>query len=108
MPVDTRRYGSLQVGANNVDEVLRGFLGRFRLTGHVITNMVLHEFGHQAVDGAARRRQALQDVGALLVVIQGAQDAFQLADDFFRARDQIEFFTRGGRHFSCIPYGGMV
>jgi len=89
MPVDTRRYGSLQVGANNVDEVLRGFLGRFRLTGHVITNMVLHEFGHQAVDCASGCSEALKNVGTTGILIQRPENRLKLTDDFLGSVDEI-------------------
>lgn len=54
-----------------------------------MADVILHEFGHQAVDRASRRSQALQDVGALLVLVQATQGAFQLPDDLFRPVYQI-------------------
>jgi len=65
----------------------------------VISNVILHEFGHEAVDGPARGGEALEGIGAGFVVVERAQNAFKLADDFFRAVDEIQFFFRSMRHF---------
>ena len=70
--------------------------------------MVLHEFGHQAVDGAARGGEALEDIRAGIIFIQSAQNTFELPDDFLGAVDEVQFLARSVRHFSCLPSGGMV
>ena len=97
-----------EVGADDVDDIVGGFLGGFGIAGHVIADVVFHEFGHEAVDGAASGGEALESFGARFVLVEGAQDAFELADDFLGAVDEIEFFSGGVRHFGCLPYGGMV
>jgi len=58
----------------------------------MVADVVFHELAHQAIDGASGGRQSLQDVGALLIVIERAQDGFQLPDDFFGAIDEVQFF----------------
>jgi hypothetical protein len=56
----------------------------------VVADVVLHQFPHPAVDGAARG-QALQDVGAVPVLFNGAERGFQLADDFLGAGTTTSF-----------------
>jgi hypothetical protein len=85
--------GLLQVGADDFDHVLGGFGGRLGFARHVIEDVVLHQFGHQAVDGPAGGGEALQQVGAMRVFLHGAKNRFELADDFFCARDEIEMFA---------------
>jgi len=72
------------------------------MPGHVVADVVFHEFGHEAVNGAASGGKPLQGVGARFVLVEGAQDAFQLADNFLGAVDEIQFFARSVRHF-CLP-----
>jgi len=91
-----------------LDDVVGGFFRGFGIAGHVIADVVFHEFGHKAVDGPAGGGEALKGVGARLILVECTKDAFELADDFFGAVDEIEFFSGGVRHFSCLPYGGMV
>jgi len=76
------------------DEIVSGFLRGFRFSRHVVADVVLHQFAHEAVDGAACGGQALQDLGARLVLIQGAPDGFELPYDFLRAGEQIQLFSR--------------
>ena len=95
--------GLFQVGANDLDDVVGGFLGRFGIAGHVIADMVFHEFGHEAIYGAASGGEALQGVGARFILVEGAKNAFELADDFFGAVDEVEFFSGSVRHFACLP-----
>ncbi len=70
--------------------------------------MVFHELGHEAIDGAAGRRKALKHIGAGIILIQSAQDAFKLPDNFLGAVDEIQFFARSMRHFACLPYPSGV
>jgi len=65
----------------------------------MIADVVLHQLGHEAVDGAARGGKALEGVRAGLIVVQRAKNAFELPDDFLGAVDQVQFFARGVRHF---------
>ena len=54
--------------------------------------MILHQFSHQAIDGSAGSGEALQHFRALFVIIQGPENSFELADDFFGAVYEIYFF----------------
>jgi hypothetical protein len=94
------RDALLQISADDLDYVLGGFFGGFGILRHVIEDVVLHELGHQAVDGAASSGQAVKHFGALLVLIEAFEDGFQLADDFLGAVDEIQFFSGRMRHFA--------
>jgi hypothetical protein len=97
---------SLEVGANDLDNVVGGFLGRSGIAGHMVSDVVFHQFGHEAVDGAASGGEALESVGARLVFIEGAEDTFELANNFLGAIDEVEFFAGGMRHFQlAYPIG---
>lgn len=82
-----------QISANNFDEVIGRFLGGLRFPGHVVANVVLHEFAHKAADGATSGCEALQDVRTVGVLLEGALDGFELADDFLGAGNEIDFFA---------------
>lgn len=92
---DERRPSSIlfEVGADDVDDIVGSFLGGFGVAGHVVADMVFHEFRHEAVDGAASGGEALESLGARFMLVEGAQDAFELADDFLGAVDEVEFFA---------------
>ena len=60
---------------------------------HVVADMVFHQFRHQAVDRAPRGGQAMKNLRAVLVLVERALHRFQLANHFFRAIDQIQFFS---------------
>jgi hypothetical protein len=87
-------FALFEVGADDLNDIVGGFFGRFRIPRHVIPDVVFHQLSHQAVDGAARGGQALQHVSALLIFVEAAEDAFELANDFLGARDEVEFFAR--------------
>ena len=91
-----------------MDDIVGGFLRGFGIARHVVADVVFHEFGHEAVDGAASGGEALEGFGARFVLVEGAQDAFELADDFLGAVNEVEFFAGSVRHFACLPYRGMV
>jgi len=74
----------------------------FGIARHVVADMVFHEFGHEAVDGAASGGEALEGFGAGFVLVEGAQDAFKLADDFLGAVNEVEFFRGKCATFSCL------
>jgi len=59
-----------------------GFFRGLGIARHVVADDGLHQLAHEAVDGATRGGEALEDVGAGIIFIEGAQDAFELADDF--------------------------
>ena len=76
-----------------MDDIVSGFLRGLGIARHVVADVIFHEFGHEAVDGAASGREALEGFGARLVLVEGAQDAFELADDFLGAVDEVQFFA---------------
>ena len=84
-------------------DVVGGLFGRFRVAGHVVSNVVFHQFAHKAVDGPSCCGQALQNFRALLIFVKSAEHTFELADDFLGASDKVEFFARTMRHFACVP-----
>jgi len=63
-----------QIGTYDADEIVRRFFRRLAVPWHVVTNVVFHEFGHKAVDGSSCCGESLKDIGALFVVVQGAQN----------------------------------
>jgi hypothetical protein len=83
----------LQVGSDNFDEVIGGLLGGLCLPGHVIADVVFHEFTHEAVDGAAGSGEALEDVRTVGVFLNRALGRFELADDFLGTGEEVEFFA---------------
>jgi hypothetical protein len=83
----------LEVSADDFDDVLGRFRGSFGFAGHVIENVILHEFRHKAVDGAASGSEALKDIGAMSVFLQGVEHGLQLADKFFGTSDKVEMFA---------------
>jgi hypothetical protein len=83
-----------EISSHDFDHIFGGFFTGFGIPGHVVANVIFQKFAHQAIDGASRRREPLKNICALLVFIEPAQNAFQLADDFFGASRQIEFFFR--------------
>ena len=64
-----------------------------RILGHMVEDVIFHQFAHQAVDGAPGGREAVKDLGALLVVIQAFENRLELADDFPGSVDQIQCFS---------------
>src|ERR1700676_2911491 len=90
---------SFQVSPDNLDQVVGGIFRGLCVSRHVIADVVFHQFGHQAVDGSLRCRQAMQDLGAGFVFVQRALHGLQLTDDLFGSIDQVEFFSGYMRHF---------
>jgi hypothetical protein len=82
----------LEIGADNGDEIVCRFFRRLGMPGHVVADVILHQFSHEAIDGSAGSGEALQHFRALFVIIQGPMNGFELADDFFGAVNQIDFF----------------
>jgi len=87
-----------QIGADNGDEIVGGFLRRFGVSRHMVADVILHQFGHQTIDSAAGGGEALQHFRALFVLIESAKHRFELADDFFGAVYQVRFLFGGVRH----------
>ena len=83
----------LEVGADDFDHVLGGFGGGFRFARHVMEDVVLHEFAHEAVDGSTGSGEALQDIGAVGIFLESVEHGFQLANNFLGAGDEIETFA---------------
>jgi len=59
----------------------------------VIEDVVLHQLTHEGIEGAASRGQALQDIGAMRVVLDGVEGGLQLANQFLGARNEVELFV---------------
>jgi len=95
-----RRFALLEVAFHNFDYVIGSFFGRFRIPGHVVADVILHEFRHEGVDGAARGSEALQYVRTMFIFVQAAKNTFELPNDLFCPVDQIQLFSRGVRHFN--------
>jgi len=86
-------FSLFQIGADDLDDIVGSFFGGFGVAGHVVADVIFHKFGHQAIDGAARGGETLEDIRAAFVFVQGAQDAFELADDFLGAIEEVQFFS---------------
>lgn len=82
---------SFQESADNLDDVVSGSFGRFR---HVIANVVLQKFPHQAIDSTAGRRKALKNIVAGNVFFQAALDSFELPDNLLCPVNEVQFFSR--------------
>ena len=65
---------------------------RWRRTDKMYADVIFHQFPHEAVDGPAGGGKALENFGARVIVVEPAQNAFELADDFLGAVDEVEFF----------------
>jgi len=78
-----------------VDDIVGGFFRGFGIARHVVADVVFHQLGHEAVDGAARGGKALEGFGARVVLVVGAQDALELPDGLLGAVYEIQFFARG-------------
>jgi len=66
----------------------------------MIADVIFHELSHQAINGAARCGEALEYVSTRLILIQSAQHALKLADNFLGAVYQVQFFSRSMGHFN--------
>jgi hypothetical protein len=83
----------LQVCADNLDNVLSGLGRGLRFTRHVVEDVILQQFAHQAINRAAGGGKALQHIGAMGILFKSMKDGFQLSDDLFGACDEIELFA---------------
>ena len=77
-----------------MDDIVGSFFRGLGIARHVVADVVFHQFGHEAIDGATSGGEALEDLRAGIIFVQSAQDAFELADDFLAAVDEVEFFAR--------------
>jgi hypothetical protein len=84
----------LQVSANDLNDVLGGFFRGAGVLGHVVQDVIFHEFRHEAVDGAASGGEAAKHLGTLLVAIEALENRLELADYFLSAVNEIQFFSR--------------
>jgi len=97
--------GLLQIGADEVDEVLGDLLrGEGVLAGlqHVLADVVFEDLAHEAVDAAADVGEQHEDVGAVGVAGEGALDGIDLAADALDAGE--EFFVLTMAHFASCLY----
>jgi hypothetical protein len=60
----------------------------------VVEDVILHQFAHEAVNGAPRCGQPLQDIGAMGVLFERAKGGFQLSNDLLGAGNKFEL-SRG-------------
>jgi hypothetical protein len=90
-----RHLKLLKIGSDDTYDVIGGLFRRLRIARHMVSDVVFHQFAHEAIDGAARGGQTLQHFGALLIFIEAAENALELANDFLAACDEVEFFARG-------------
>ena len=95
--VSERRYlrPLFQVGAHDADQIVGSFFRRFAVSRHMVANVVFHELGHEAVDRSSGSREPLKDVCTLFVIVESAQNGFQLPDDFLCPVDKVQLFSRG-------------
>jgi hypothetical protein len=88
-------FSLLQISSHNMDDVGGCFFRRFRVSWHVVSDVVFHQLAHKAIDRTASCGQPLQRFGTWLVFVKCAKHTFELADDFLGAGNEIEFFARG-------------
>ena len=66
-------------------------------------NVVFDHLGHQAIDGAPRSDDEVQDRGAALFVVQRTLNRFDLAGDTPNPIEQLLFFlNRVGRDWNLV------
>ena len=65
----------------------------------MVANVVFHEFGHETVNRSPCCREPLQDVCALFIIIERAQNGLQLPDDLLCPVYKVQLFSRCVRHF---------
>lgn len=91
-------FGLLQIGADNLDHVVRRVRRGLRCTGHVVPDVILEQFLHQAIDRAPGSGQPLKNVGARRIFVKRPLNRLQLSHHFPRSIQQVEFFPRKMRH----------
>lgn len=64
-------------------------------------DVILHQFTHEAVNGAANGGQTLQDIGAVGIFFEGTQHRFELSNNFLRSINQFKFFAWYVCHLFC-------
>lgn len=101
-------FALLQISSHDLNDIVSGLFRRFRVSRHVVSDVIFHQLAHEAIDRTASCGQPLQRFGTWLVFVKCAKHALELADDFLGARDEVYLFACSVRHFACIPYGGMV
>jgi hypothetical protein len=67
---------------------------------HMFTNMVFNDLSDEAIEGAAARGGLLQDVGALLIGVDGPLDGLDLAAQSLDAVQQFDLFAGDVAHAS--------
>ena len=99
-PPYTRRL--LQVRAHHIDQFFGRMsalrIGLARRIDEVRANVILHDLGHQPIDGAAGARDQLQHVGTTDFLIERPFDGFDLSADTSHTIDQFGLFTNGVAH----------
>ena len=67
-----------QVATHDADQIIRSFFRRRGVSRHKAANAVLHEFGHDTVEGSPLSREPLENACALFAILKGAQNGLQL------------------------------
>jgi hypothetical protein len=91
-PVDITAPSLFEVCAHDADQIIDGLSGRLTVPRHVVANVILHEFGHEAVDRSPGRRESLKNVCALFIIVESTQNGLQLPDNLLCAIDKIQLF----------------
>jgi hypothetical protein len=84
-----RPANSFQVSTDNLDEVVGGIFQGLTASGHMIPDVVFHKFRHEAADCSTRGREALKQIGAWRILVQTAEDGFELADHFLGSINEV-------------------
>ncbi len=64
----------------------------------VRANVILHDLGHQPINGAAGARNQLEHVGATDFLIERAFDGFDLSADTSHPIEEFGLFANGVAH----------
>src|SRR6476469_7784003 len=92
----------LQVAAHEIDQLIGG-LRPFGFSfdggiGHVEANVILEDFGHEAVQRAACRRERLQHGAAIAFCLEEFLHAVELTANALHAVEELCALANGVRH----------
>jgi hypothetical protein len=91
-PLEITAPSLFEVGAHDADQIIDGLSGRLTVPRHVVANVVLHQFGHEAVDRSPGRRKSLKNVCALFIIVESTKNGLQLPDNLLCAIDKVQLF----------------
>lgn len=73
-------------------------IGLMTRIDEVGANMILHDLGHQPIDGAAGAGNQLEHVGTADFLIERSFDGFDLSADTSHPIEEFGFFANGVAH----------